>query len=78
MIISGNDGTVRMWQLADGTPVGQPPHLHEPVEGVAAHGNIIVTAAGADIAVHQPALPRLMRLAGALFLGTTTAGETIG
>jgi hypothetical protein len=29
--------------------------------GITVHGNVIVTAAGLDIAVHQPALPPPMR-----------------
>ena len=62
VIVSGSsDGTVRVWRLADGTPTGPPLDLPESVSGVAVHGNVIVTAAGIDIAVHQPALPRPMR-----------------
>jgi len=79
VIISGDDdGTVRVWRLADDAPLVPPLDLPKSPSAVAVYGDVIVTAAGADIAVHQPALPRLMRLAGALFLGTTTAGETIG
>jgi hypothetical protein len=52
---------VRVWRLADGTPVGEPLDLLESVRGVAVHGNIIVTAAGTDIAVHQLAFPRSIR-----------------
>jgi hypothetical protein len=63
VIVSGDglDGTVRVWRLADGTPVGEPLGLPESVQGVVVHGNVIITAAGADIAVHQPALPRPIR-----------------
>jgi hypothetical protein len=62
VIVSGSrDGTVRVSGLADGTPVAPPLDLPESVSGVAVHGNVIVTAAGIDIAVHQPALPRPMR-----------------
>ena len=62
VIISGGwDGTVRVWRLADGTPVGAPLYLLESVRGVAVHGNIIITAAGTDIAVHQLAFPRSIR-----------------
>ena len=64
VIVSGggdDDGTVRVWRLADGTLLVPPLYLPESVRAVAVHGNVIVTAAGADIAVHQPALPRLMR-----------------
>jgi len=63
VIVSGSDdGTVRVWRLADGTLLVPPLNLPEPVSGVAVHGNVIVvTAAGADIAVHKPAFPRPMR-----------------
>ena len=57
IVSGGSNGTVWVWQLADGTPVVPPLDLPEPVHAVAVHGNVIVTAAGADIAVHQPALP---------------------
>jgi hypothetical protein len=58
VIISGGDeGTVRVWRAGDGTPVGEPLYLAESVEDVTADGNVIVNAAGADIAVHQLALP---------------------
>jgi WD40 repeat protein len=62
VIISGaGDATVRVWRLADGTPVGEPLHLPEWVQGVVVHGNIIVTAAGTDVAIHQLVLPRPIR-----------------
>ena len=108
IISGGDDGTVRVWRTADGTPVGEPLTGHdgpvnavaagalpdgtpviisggerrhgagvadgrrrpgsasrwtysESVRDVAVHGNVIITAAGADIAVHQPALPQPMR-----------------
>ena len=61
IVSGGGDGTVRVWRLADGTPLVPPLDLPESVRAVAVHGNVIVTAAGADIAVHQPALPRPMR-----------------
>ena len=57
IVSGGRDSTVRVWRLADGTPPVPPLDLPEGVWSVAVHGNIIVTAAGADIAVHQPALP---------------------
>jgi len=57
IISGGDDGTMRVWQLADGTPVGKPLDLTERVTGIALYGNIVVTAAGRDIAVHQPATP---------------------
>jgi hypothetical protein len=46
-----------VWRAGDGTPVGEPLYLAESVEDVTADGNVIVSAAGADIAVHQLALP---------------------
>jgi WD40 repeat protein len=61
IISGGGDGTVRVWRMADGTPVGEPLHSPESVRAVAVDGNVIITASGADIAVHQPALPRPMR-----------------
>jgi WD40 repeat protein len=58
VIVSGDaDGMVQMWRLADGASVVPPLHLADLVRGIAVHGNIIVTAAGSDIAVHQP-IPR--------------------
>ena len=58
VIVSGAaDRTVRVWRLADGTPVGPPLELPGSVQSVAVHGKDIVTAAGADIAVHQLTLP---------------------
>ena len=57
MIASCGDDTVRVRRLADGTLFVDPVDLSEPVWGVALHGNIIVTAVGGDIAVHQPAAP---------------------
>ena len=59
IISGGSEGTVRVWRLADGAPVVPPLDLPESVWHVAVHGDIIVTATGSDIAVHQPALPRL-------------------
>ena len=61
IISGGRDGTVRVWRLADGTPLVHPLDLPESVRGVAIYGSVIVTAAGADIALHELALPRTMR-----------------
>ena len=61
IISGGRDGTVRVWRIADGTPVVPPLDLPESVRAVAVHGNVIITAAGQDIAVHQPAFSRLTR-----------------
>jgi hypothetical protein len=46
-----------VWRLADGTTLAHPLDLSEPAWVVALHSNIIVTAAGGDIAIHQPAAP---------------------
>ena len=61
IISGGEDRAVRVWRTADGTPVVPPLDLPEPVRAVAFHGGVIITAAGADIAVHQPALPQPIR-----------------
>jgi hypothetical protein len=60
IVSGGDDGMVRVWRLADGAPVGEPLHIPESLQDVAVHGDIIVTTTGAGIAVHQPALPRLL------------------
>jgi hypothetical protein len=57
----GGGGAVGVWQMADGVPVVPPLDLPESVLAIAVHGNVIITTAGADVAVHQPALPRPMR-----------------
>ena len=62
VIVSGSsDRTVRAWRLADGTPLAHPLDLSESAGGIALHGNIIVTPAGPDIAVHHLAAPWLIR-----------------
>jgi WD40 repeat protein len=61
IVSGGQDGTMRVWRLVDGTPLAPPLDLREPVRVIAVHGNIIVTAAGADIAIHQLAFPRPIR-----------------
>ena len=61
IVSGGSDHTVRVWRLADGTQLVPPLDLPEAVAGVAIHGDVIVTAAGACIAVHQPVLPRPIR-----------------
>ena len=61
VVSGGHSGAVRVWRLPDGTPVVPPLGLSQSVGDVTFHGNVIVTAAGADIAVHQPALPRPIR-----------------
>jgi WD40 repeat protein len=61
VIISGSHhGTVQVWRTADGTPLVPPLSLPQSVHA-AVHGNVIITAAEADIAVHQLALSRPMR-----------------
>jgi WD40 repeat protein len=58
VIASGDDdGTVRVWRLADSTPLAHPLDLSEPAGVVALHGKIIVTVGDWDIAIHQPAAP---------------------
>ena len=54
-------GAVWVWQMADGTPVVPPLDLPESVQVVAVHGNSIITADDAGVAVYQPALPQPMR-----------------
>ena len=62
VIVSGGaDATVRVWRLADGTPAWDPLDLPGSVWSVAVHGKVIIIAAGHDIAVHQPTVPRPMR-----------------
>jgi WD40 repeat protein len=59
VIVSGSDDwTVRVWRLADGTQLAPPLDLAESVQAVAVHGDLVVTAAGTDIAVHQPVIPQ--------------------
>ena len=61
IVSGGNDTTVRVWRLADGTPIVPQLDLPESVRAIAVHGNVIIIAAGADISVHQPTLPRTTR-----------------
>ena len=58
IISGGGDGTIRVWHTVDGTPVAPPLDLPGSVRAVALHGDVIITAAGADIAVHQLAPDR--------------------
>ena len=61
IIRGGRDGTVRVWWLADGIPVGEPLRLPVSVRAVAVDGNVIVTAVRAIIAVYQVVLPQPRR-----------------
>ncbi len=61
IISGGHDGTIWVWHTANGAPVMPSLDLPESVQAVAVHDNVIITVAGANIAVHQPALPRTMR-----------------
>jgi len=57
VIVTGeDDGTVRVWRLDDGTPVGPPLDLSDRVQGVAVNRNTIITATRVNIAVHQALL----------------------
>ena len=56
-MIADGDGSVRVWRLADGTPLAHPLNLPESLWVVALRGNIIVTAGGRDIGIHQPGAP---------------------
>jgi WD40 repeat protein len=62
IVSGGDDGTIRVWRLGDGTPLVPSLHLSEWVRDVAVYGNVIVTAAGADIAVHRPVIQRRFRV----------------
>ena len=58
-MIAGGDGSVRVWRLADGTPLAHPLDLPELSWVVALRGNIIVTAAAGTLActsqgLHDP------------------------
>jgi WD40 repeat protein len=57
IVSGGDDGIVQVRRLADGTALVHPLDLSEPVKGIALYGNIVVTAAGRDIAVHLPVVP---------------------
>jgi WD40 repeat protein len=61
IVSGGQDGTARVWRLTDATLVVPPVDLAESVYAVAVQGNVIVSAAGSDIAVHQLAFPRPTR-----------------
>jgi hypothetical protein len=61
IISGGDDGTVRGAADRRRHPGRASAALPDSVWAVAVYGNDIITAAGADIAVHQPTLPRPMR-----------------
>ena len=56
IVSGGDDNVVHIWRLADGTPVVPPLNLQASVRGVTIHDTVIVSAAGYNIAVHQPTL----------------------
>lgn len=54
VIVSGSrNHRLRVWRLADGSPVGPPLRLPAPVADIAVHDNIVVIAAHTEIAVHK-------------------------
>jgi WD40 repeat protein len=53
IVSGGSDATVRVWRLANGIPLVPPLHVAESVSDVTIHGDVIVTATGANIAVHR-------------------------
>jgi hypothetical protein len=55
-VIASGGGTVRVWRLADGTPLAHPLDLSEPAWVVALHDNIIVPRgrAGTSPSTSQP------------------------
>jgi hypothetical protein len=78
IISGGEDGAVRVWRTADGTPVVAPLDLPESVRAIAVHGNVIIAVAGADIAVHKLALPREHAVAAVSVPEERPADETTG
>jgi hypothetical protein len=70
VVISGaGAGAVQAWRTADATPVIPPLHLCESVPAVVLHSDVIIAAAGADIAVHSQH-SRGLCASCRLFLGT--------
>ena len=61
VIVSGVGDMVRVWRLADGTQLMPSLNLPGQVRSVTLHGNVVVAAAGADIAALQPTLPQSLR-----------------
>ena len=58
IVSGGGDGTVRVWRLADGTPLAHPLDLSESVQGIALHRNLIVITAGHDTKLLRIQWPR--------------------
>jgi WD40 repeat protein len=56
IVSSGDDGTVRVWRLADYAPLAPPLDLSEGVRDIALHGSTIAIASGTDITVCQMVL----------------------
>jgi hypothetical protein len=52
---------VRVRRTADGTQVAPQLDLPESVSNLVVYDNLIISAAGADIAVHKLAHPQTMR-----------------
>ena len=55
-MIAGGYGSVRVWWPAGGTPLAHPLDLPALSWVVALRCNIIVTAGGREIGIHQPGL----------------------
>ena len=74
IVSGGDDGTVRVWRLADGTPVGEPLRGHDgPVSAVAAgalpDGTPVIVSGGGDGTV------RVWRLADGTPVGEPLRGH---
>jgi WD40 repeat protein len=75
VISGGRDGTVRVWRLADGTPIGKPLRGHDDwvtavAAGVLPDGAPVVISGGRDGTV------RVWRLADGTAIGEPLRGHT--
>ena len=74
IISGGGDGTVRVWRLADGTPVGEPLTGHDGMVGAVAAGALpdgtpVIISGGGDGTV------RVWRLADGTPVGEPLTGH---